>query len=87
MQQIQVVKEKEKSKQQSRYSKGVVIAVSRRILKVHGEQNAWLVESEKTDGKFYKVTFASCECPDYMFRLKGTSPCKHQIACMKMGAI
>ena len=67
-------------KKQSRYSKGVVIAASRRILKVHGKQ-AWLAESEKTDGKFYKGTFASCECPDHVFR--ETSPCKHQISILE----
>jgi hypothetical protein len=49
MQQIQVVRK------QSRYSKGSVIAASRRILKVHNE-NSWLVESEITDDMLYKVS-------------------------------
>jgi hypothetical protein len=49
MQQIEAVKK------QSRFSKGVVIAASRRILKVHNE-DAWVVESETTDDRFYKVT-------------------------------
>jgi hypothetical protein len=47
--QLQIVRK------QSIYSKGVVIAASRKIFKVKGEQ-AWLVESETTDDKFYKVT-------------------------------
>jgi hypothetical protein len=69
MQQIEVVKRK-----QTRYSKGVVIAASRRIIKVHGEK-AWLVESEITDDKFYKVTEdGNCECPDH--RIRGQT-CKH----------
>jgi hypothetical protein len=47
LQRIQIGKRK-----QTRYSKGVVIAASRRIIKVHGEK-AWVVESETTDDKFY----------------------------------
>jgi hypothetical protein len=59
---------------QSRFSKGVVIAVSRRILKVHNEV-AWLVESETTDDKFYKVTEdGTSDCKD--FEVRG-GPCKH----------
>jgi hypothetical protein len=69
MQQIQVVKRK-----QSRYSKGAVIAASRRILKVHGEES-WLVESGTTDGKFYKITEnGECECADSKYRHE---LCKH----------
>ena len=57
-------KEKKQIKKQSRLSKGVVIASTRIIVKVNNE-NAWLVESEKTDGKFYKVTEdGECECYD-----------------------
>ena len=62
MQQVQVVRK------QSRYSKGVVIARSRRICKVKGE-DAWLVESETIDDKFYRVTEDGvCECPDHQSR-------------------
>jgi hypothetical protein len=68
MQQVQVVNK------QSRFSKGVVIAASRRILKVHNE-DAWLVESETIDDKFYKVTEDGvCECPDHIIRGR---TCKH----------
>ena len=50
------------------------IAVSRRIVKVHNE-DAWRVESETTDYKFYKVTEAGeCDCPD--FQRRGLI-CKH----------
>jgi hypothetical protein len=64
-------------KKQSRFSKGVVIAASRRILKVHNEE-AWLVESETTDGKYYKVTGeGECECADSKFR---GQICKHVYA-------
>lgn len=77
MQQIQVVKRK-----QSRYSKGAVIAASRRILKVHGEE-AWLVESETADDKFYKVTEdGTCECADSKFR---GQICKHAWALIRRG--
>jgi hypothetical protein len=69
MQQIQVVKRK-----QSRYSKGAVIAVSRRIIRTNDEE-AWLVESETTDNKFYRVTEdGECECPDHTIR---GQTCKH----------
>lgn len=84
MQQIHVVKEKRK---QSRYSKGAVIAVSRRILEVHGDgdkEQAWLVESETIDGKYYKVTKdGACECPDH--RIRGEI-CKHAYAIFYFGA-
>lgn len=38
-----------------------------------------LVASETTSGKVYTVTFASCDCDDFMFRRGGPeSPfCKH----------
>ena len=72
MQQIQVVKRK-----QSRYSKGAVIAVSRRILKVHGEE-AWSVDSETVEGKYYKVTEDGvCECADSKY---SGEICKHVYA-------
>ena len=71
MKQIQVVRK------QSRYNKGVVIATSRKIFKVKGEE-AWLVESETTDSKFYKVTEDGvCECPDFQNR---GQICKHMYA-------
>jgi hypothetical protein len=74
--QVQVVKK------QSRFSKGVVIAASRRILKVHSE-DAWLVESENTDDKFYKVTEeGTCDCKD--FEIRG-GPCKHLWAIIRKG--
>jgi hypothetical protein len=74
--QVQVVKK------QSRFSKGVVITASRRILKVHGE-DAWLVESETTDDKFYKVTEdGTCECPDHQIR---DQTCKHFWALIRRG--
>jgi SWIM zinc finger len=76
MRQIQVVK------RQSRYSKGVVIATSRQILKVHNE-NAWLVESETTDDKFYKVTEdGTSDCMDFQ---KRGGPCKHMWALISRG--
>lgn len=74
MQQIQVVKK------QSRYNKGIVIAKSRRILKVHNE-DAWLVESGNIDDKFYKVTEdGTCDCMD--FKNRG-GPCKHMWALIR----
>ena len=74
MQQIQVVKK------QSRFSKGVVIAASRRILKVYNEE-AWLVESEKADDKFYKVTEdGKCDCMDSQ---KRGEICKHMLALIR----
>ena len=69
-------------KKQSRYSKGVVIATSRRILKVHNE-DAWLVESETTDDKFYKVTDdGTCDCKDFQTR---GGICKHIWASIRRG--
>jgi hypothetical protein len=63
-------------RKQSRYSKGVVIT-ARRKLKVKGEE-AWLVESETTDNKFYKVSDKGvCECPDHQRR---GQICKHMYA-------
>ncbi|CAN5146420.1 hypothetical protein BH18THE2_BH18THE2_41390 [soil metagenome] len=68
-QQIQL---SEKAKKQSRYSKGCIIAATRRIVKVKDE-DAWFVESEKTDNKFYKVTVdGQCECYDGQYNV-----CKH----------
>jgi hypothetical protein len=65
---------------QSRYNHGKVIAESRRILKAHNE-DSWLVESEVTDDKFYKVTEdGTCECPD--FQRRGLT-CKHMWALIR----
>jgi hypothetical protein len=76
MNQIQVIKK------QSRYSKGAVIAASRRILKVH-KKEVWLVESETTEDKFYKVTEdGTCDCMDFQNR---GGPCKHIWALIRKG--
>lgn len=76
LQQSQVVKKK------SRYSKGIVIATSRKILKVHDE-DSWLVESEITDDKFYKVTEdGACDCMDFQNR---GGPCKYMWALIRRG--
>jgi hypothetical protein len=70
MEQVQV----EKERKQSRYSKGVIIAASRRTIRVRGE-DAWLIESESVDGRFYKVTASGkCECADSRYR---GQICKH----------
>ncbi|HKG89248.1 MAG TPA: SWIM zinc finger family protein [Nitrososphaeraceae archaeon] len=67
----------DQAESQSRYSKGAVIAASRRTLKVHGEE-AWSVESETVDGKYYKVTEDRvCECADSKYR---GEICKHAYA-------
>ena len=71
------MKQQQVVRKQSRYSKGVVIATSRRIFKVKGEE-AWLVESETIDDKFYKVTEDGvCQCPDNQRR---GQICKHMYA-------
>jgi hypothetical protein len=46
---------KDKKSTRSSLNRGIVMAVSRRIIKVHNE-DAWLVESETTYNKFYRVT-------------------------------
>jgi hypothetical protein len=75
MQQIQVVRKKH-----SRYSKGIVIAASRKILKVDNE-DTWLIESEMTDDKFYKVTEdRTCDCMDFQTR---GGLCKHMWALIR----
>jgi hypothetical protein len=52
----------------------MVMAASERIVKIHSE-DAWLVESETTDNKFYEVTEdGQWECPD--FQITGLT-CKH----------
>jgi hypothetical protein len=62
MQQLKVVNK------QTRYSNGIVIATSRKILEVHNE-GSWLVESETTDYKFYRVTEdGTCDCMDFQNR-------------------
>jgi hypothetical protein len=74
MQQLKVVNKR------TRYSKGIVIATSRKILKVHNEDTL-LVESETTDDKFYKVTEdGTCDCMD--FKNRG-GPCKHMWALIR----
>lgn len=61
-------------RKQSRYSKGVIIAASRQIIRIN-EEEAWLVESESVDGKFYRVTTeGKCECADSQYR---GQICKH----------
>lgn len=69
---------KEKGRKQTRYSKGIVLAISARIYKVK-DQDVWYVESGTKQGKYYRVTFAGCECPDYTRR---QSSFKHLIAVM-----
>jgi hypothetical protein len=61
----------------TRYLKGIVLCVSRRILQVHGEAYKLKVESERTDGKFYDVDLIekTCNCPDFVYR--NVLPCKH----------
>ena len=73
--QIQVsLRDKKQKTTRSRFNHGMVMAASKRIVKIHGEF-VWLVESETTDNKFYKVTEdGQCECPD--FRARGLT-CKH----------
>lgn len=68
-------------RKQSRFSKGIVIAASRRIIKVRGEE-AFLVESETTDGKYYKVNMedGKCECADSQYR---GQVCKHAYAILR----
>ncbi|MGI8832651.1 MAG: SWIM zinc finger family protein [Nitrososphaeraceae archaeon] len=76
------MKQLEVMNKQSRYGKGVVIATSRRILRIHNE-DAWLVESETTDDKFYKVTEdGTCNCKD--FEIRG-GLCKHMWALIRRG--
>jgi SWIM zinc finger len=47
------------------------------------KENAWLVESEKTKGKFYLVQKdtngkVSCNCPDFFYRRgENSGACKH----------
>lgn len=84
-QQVVNVNVKEKKTTRSRFNRGIVMAVSRRIIKVHNEDNedAWLVESETRDDKFYKVTEAGeCQCPD--FQRRGLT-CKHMWALIRRG--
>jgi light-regulated signal transduction histidine kinase (bacteriophytochrome) len=79
-QQVVNVNVKGKKTTRSRFSRGMVLAVSRRIIEVHNEA-AWLVESETTDDKFYKVTESGeCECPD--FQRRGLT-CKHMWALIR----
>jgi hypothetical protein len=59
---------KDKKSTRSSLNRGIVMAVSRRIIKVHNE-DAWLVESETTYNKFYRVTKSGeCQCPDFQRR-------------------
>ena len=81
-QQVVNVKVNEKKTTRSRFNRGIVMAVSRRIIKVHNE-DAWFVESETKDDKFYKVTeVGECECPD--FQIRGFT-CKHTWVLIKRG--
>lgn len=59
----------------SRIEKAALIALFRRV-EPH-EDGAYLVESDTTPGKFYRVNGA-CECPDYA--KAPDSWCKHRIA-------
>jgi hypothetical protein len=58
----------------NRYSKAMVIAVTSRIIKGDG---FWYVESQTTQGKYYKTTLGSCECSDFINRQE---TCKHILA-------
>jgi hypothetical protein len=59
---------KDKKSTRSSLNRGIVMAVSRRIIKVHNE-DAWLVESETTYNKFYSVTKSGeRQCPDFQRR-------------------
>ena len=81
-QQVVKVNVKGKKTTQSRFCRGMVLAVSRRIIKVHNE-DAWLVESETADDKFYKITEdGECDCPD--FQRRGFT-CKHMWALIRRG--
>jgi hypothetical protein len=81
-QQVVNVNVKEKKTTRSRFNRGIVMTVCRRIIKIHNE-DAWLVESETTDDKFYKVTESGeCQCPD--FQRKGLT-CKHMWALIRRG--
>jgi hypothetical protein len=81
-QQVVNVNVKDKKTTRSRLSRGIVMAVSRRIIKVHNE-DAWLVESETTDDKFYKVIEdGECECPDFQRR---EFTCKRMWALIRRG--
>jgi hypothetical protein len=81
-QQVVNVKVNEKKTTRSRLNRGIVIAVSRRIIKIHNE-DAWIVESETKDDKFYKVTEAGeCEYPDFQRR---ALTCKHMCALIRRG--
>lgn len=60
------------------------MAAGKRIVKIHSE-DAWLVESETTDNKFYKVTKdGQCEYPD--FQTRGLT-CKHMWALIRNESI
>jgi uncharacterized Zn finger protein len=67
------------------YGKGMVISASREIRKSQeGVGHVWRVESESTEGKFYRVEYANetgeltCDCPAFVMNV--TVPCKHVIA-------
>jgi SWIM zinc finger len=70
-----------------RYGKGIVIALSRKIIKLN--KFVYRVESETTDNKFYSVVFVdggptSCNCPDYEHHKDSNlnHMCKHKYAVM-----
>ena len=83
--QVLVHNEKEKEKNR-RFGRGVVIALSRRIIKLHGL--LYHVESETVANKFYSVIFkddapSSCNCTDYEnHKDNKLFVCKHMYALM-----
>ena len=73
-QEISLVKDK-------KYGRGIVIALSRKVIKLH--EILYRVESETVNGKFYSVIFkdgapTSCSCPS--FEHHKDIVCKHMLA-------
>jgi uncharacterized Zn finger protein len=64
------------------YENGIALAGTRRIHKVRGK-DVWYVQSQVDDKRFYRVSFGTCECPDFEYR---GGPCKHQLAAMEYEA-
>jgi hypothetical protein len=72
--------DKKQKTTRSRFNHGMVMATRKRIVKIRYE-DAWLVESETVNNKFYKVTEdGQCECPD--FQTRGLT-CKHMWALIR----
>jgi hypothetical protein len=68
----------------NRFRDGIHIALNRRIVKVRGE-NAWFVQSQTDESKYYKVTEdGKCECPDHFFR---GEVCKHHRAVQALDGV